>query len=244
MFVMTMNKSGLRKAAAVGVCAIALAAGVIGLRSLDSGGKTVDAAAAAPAGPGLTQKITGAQDVQTFLAGYGVEVDATTAQVSTVRIPRKWDDNFKAFHDVVSQSGYDLTKCKNKAVDKWVAPIPAQSNEQTTTYAVVLVYKQEPHGAYLLQKPSGEVLPLTPAAVQQTAALPADSGAEAAAPQDTAEQAAAPQDTAEQAAAPQDTAEQAAAPQETTEEVTAPAGDPAQETAALPAEDAGVWPTE
>lgn len=242
MFVMTMNKTGLRKAAAVGVCAIALAAGVIGLRSLDSGGKTVDAAA--PAGQGLTQKITGAQDVQTFLAGYGVEVDATTAQVSTVRIPRKWDDSFKAFHDVVSQSGYDLTKCKNKAVDKWVAPIPAQSNEQVTSYAVVLVYKEEPHGAYLLQKPSGEVLPLKPAA-QQTAALPADSGAEAVVPQDTAEQAAAPQDTAEQAAAPQDTAEQAAAPQENTEEVTAPAaGDPAQETAALPAEDAGVWPTE
>ena len=167
MFVMTLNKGGLKKLAAVGVCALALAAGALGLRMLDKGGEAVDTAAVPTSA--LNQKINGAEDVKAFLAGYGLEVDPTTAEVTAVKVPRKWDDSFKAFHEVIQKSGLDLKKCKGKEVDKWVVPIPAQSNETVKTYAVVLVYKNEPKGAYLLEKPSGEVKPLTPA--QSTSAV-------------------------------------------------------------------------
>lgn len=173
MFVMTMNKTGLRRLGAVAVCALVLAAGAFGLHAMGED-DAVDAAAAAP---GLNQKITGAQDLQTFLSGYGVQVDPTTAEVAQVKIPRKWDDSFKAFNDVIKQSGLDLSKCKNRTVDKWVVPVPAQTTESVQTYAVVLVYKEQPRGTYFLQKPSGEVLPMIPQV--SAAAAPAGSAAPA-----------------------------------------------------------------
>ena len=138
---------------------------------------TVDAAAQ---GGALSQQITGAQDVATFLQGYGVEVDPTTAEVSTVTVPRKWDDNFKAFNEVIKESGLDLSRVKNKKVDKWVVLIPAQSTETQKSYGVVLVYKNEARGAYILQKPSGEVLPLKAAApTGASLALTAEAQAQA-----------------------------------------------------------------
>mgnify|MGYP003377430695 FL=1 len=148
------------------VCGVALAAVAIGVGKIWQEQDAVDTAGQ----PSMAQQITGAQDLTTFLAGYGLEVDPTSAEVTAVKIPRKWDESFEAFHDVVKQSGFELTKCKNKEVDKWVVPVPAQSTEELKTYAVVLVYQNEPKGAYLLQKPSGEVLPLTPKTAS-TAAL-------------------------------------------------------------------------
>ena len=91
-------------------------------------------------------------------------MDPTTAEVSTVTVPRKWDDNFKAFNEVIKESGLDLSRVKNKKVDNWVVLIPAQSTETQKSYGVVLVYKNEAKGAYILQKPSGGVLPLKAAA--------------------------------------------------------------------------------
>ena len=108
----------------------------------------------AAAQPSMAQQITGAQDLQTFLAGYGLRW-THQRRGDRLKIPRKWDESFQAFNDVVKQSGFELTKCKNKEVDKWVVPVPDQSTEELTTYAVVLVYQNEPRGAYLLQKPLG-----------------------------------------------------------------------------------------
>ena len=204
MFVCTLRKGGLKKVAAVAVCGVALAAVAIGVGKIWQNEDTVDVAAGQPT---MAQQITGAQDLQTFLAGYGVEVDPTSAEVTAVKIPRKWDESFRAFHDVVKQSGFELTKCKNKEVDKWVVPVPARSNEETTMYAVVLVYQNEPKGAYLLQKPSGEVLPLTPKAAagaaltEEEIAANANFGSSAV----TQETAAAPEEqTQETAVIPED----------------------------------------
>lgn len=82
---------------------------------------------------------------------------------------RKWDESFEAFHAVVQQSGLTLEKCKGKQVDKWTVPVPALCDDTKKTYAVVLVYKNEPQGAYLLEKPSGEVKALAPGPKQRRA---------------------------------------------------------------------------
>ena len=74
MFVMTMNRSALRRIGAAALCAAALAAGAAGLYSL-TGQNAVETAAS----PAAELKITGAQDVQTFFAGYGVQVDPSAA---------------------------------------------------------------------------------------------------------------------------------------------------------------------
>lgn len=165
MFVVTLRKGALKKAGIVCACGALLVAAV-GVNALCFRGEAAEETAAAP-----IQQIMSADDLLTFLRGYGVEGDMTTATVNTVTVPRKWDESFQAFHGVIEQSGLSLKKCKGKQVDKWSVLIPAQSTEASKTYAVVLVYKNEAHAAYLLQKPSGEVLPLLSAA-QTGAALP------------------------------------------------------------------------
>ena len=89
---------------------------------------------------------------------------------------RKWDDSFSAFNGVVQQSGMDLTRYKGKTVEKWTAPIPAASRGDVSSYGVLLVYRKKAVGAYLLEKPSGEVSGLITAA--QTAAEAEQQAAE------------------------------------------------------------------
>ncbi|MBD5094993.1 MAG: DUF4830 domain-containing protein [Subdoligranulum sp.] len=157
MFVCTLRKGGLRRLAAVAICGVALAGAAFAVGAFRNEDSAVTAAAQSSP---LKQEITGAQDVVSFFQGFGIEVDPTTAEVSTVTVPRKWDDSFKAFNEVIKESGLDLSRVKNKKVDKWVVLIPARTTETEKSYGVVLVYKNEPRGAYILQKPSGEVLPL------------------------------------------------------------------------------------
>lgn len=160
MFVWTFRKGGIKKLGVVCACGVLLVAAAVGVNALRFRADED----AQPAAAGMTQEIAGAQDIVTYFKGQGVETDVSTATVTTVTVPRKWDESFKAFHAVIEESGLTLKKCKGKQVDKWTVLVPAQSTEESKTYAVALVYKNEPVGAYLLQKPSGEVLPLTSAA--------------------------------------------------------------------------------
>jgi len=162
MFVCTIRKGGVRRLVAAALCGVVLAGAAFAANTIH--GKAVEAAAGGP----LTQQITGAADVASFLQGFGLTVDPTTAEVSTVTVPRKWDENFKAFNEVIKDCGLDLTRVKNKKVDKWVVLIPDKSTAEQKCYGVVLVYKNEPKGAYILQKPSGEVLSLKQAASMPT----------------------------------------------------------------------------
>ena len=91
-------------------------------------------------------------------------------------IPKKWDDSFTAFNQVVGESGLTLAVYKGKTVEKWTVLCPARSDGATDTYCVLLVYKAKPVGAYLLEKPSGEVSGLITAA--QTAAEAEQQAAE------------------------------------------------------------------
>lgn len=160
MFTCTLRKGGLRRAAVVALCGVILAGAAAGVGAARSGMQAVETAAQTAG----KQQITGAQDVAVFLQGYGVQADPSTATVNEVRVPRKWDADFEAFNEVIRESGLDLSRIKNKKADKWMLQVPSRSTEQQKCWAVVLVYKKEPRGAYLLQKPSGEVLPLKEAA--------------------------------------------------------------------------------
>ena len=91
-------------------------------------------------------------------------MDLTTATVDKVKIPKKWDESFSAFNTVVKESGFDLADSKGKTVEKWLVECPARSGGDTTCQCVLLVYKEKPVGAYLLNEPSGEVLGLANAA--------------------------------------------------------------------------------
>lgn len=149
MFVVTLNRTRLRHIG-VGVmcCAVVVCSALLG-RYISS--QTIETAA------GTSSKIESAQDIQTWFTGYGIEVDGASITADKVKIPRKWDDSFAAFNEVVGQSGMDLSNYKGKTVEKWQALIPSASSGEESRYGVLLVYKKKAIGAYLLSKPSGVV---------------------------------------------------------------------------------------
>ena len=159
MFLFTVTKPGLRQAGALALCAVCLAGTVTAAVRL--AGKSVAASAT------VQTTIENTQDIGTYFTGYGFEVDLSTAAVDKVKIPKKWDDSFTAFNQV---------DYKGKTVEKWTVLCPARSDGATDTYCVLLVYKAKPVGAYLLEKPSGEVSGLITAA--QTAAEAEQQAAE------------------------------------------------------------------
>ena len=186
MFVLTLNRARLRQ---IGVgamcCAVVVCSALLG-RYIST--RTVETAAS-PGG-----RIESAQDIQTWFTGYGLEVDGASITADKVKIPRKWDDSFSAFNEVVAQSGLDLSRYKGKTVEKWQALIPSASNGQESCYGVLLVYKKMPVGAFLLAKPSGMVTGLGDAqaamadAQQEAAAAAASQEAAASVPAEAAAQ--------------------------------------------------------
>ena len=151
MFVVTLNKTSLKKVGAGALCcALVIFSAFLG-RYIST--RTVAVAAG-------VNRIESAQDIQTWFTGYGLDVDGTSITADKVKIPRRWDDSFSAFNGVVQQSGMDLTRYKGKTVEKWTALIPAASSGETSRYGVLLVWRKKAVGAYLLERPSGVVVGL------------------------------------------------------------------------------------
>ena len=186
MFVLTLRKGALKKLAVVAVCGVVLAGGVMGVSTLlqskedpyaeDVVAVTDEAVASADV---KDMKITSPQELVTLLATYGITADAASAQVISVKVPRKWDESFKAFNEVIKESGLDLAKAKGKKLDKWLLLVPAMSTGEDKTFAVVLVDKDKAVGAYLLKKPSGEVLSVKPQAPATAPLTPEEQAANA-----------------------------------------------------------------
>ena len=151
MFVVTLNKTSLKRFGIGAMCCALVAFSALLGRYIST--RTVSVSAS-------VNKIESAQDIQTWFTGYGLEVDGASITADKVKIPRKWDDSFSAFNGVVQQSGMDLTRCKGKTVEKWTALIPAASSGETSRYGVLLVWRKKAVGAYLLERPSGVVVGL------------------------------------------------------------------------------------
>ena len=149
MFMFTVTKPGLRQAGALALCAVCLCGTVAAAVHF-----TGDAV------PGIETT----QDIGIYFNGYGFDTDLASAAVDKVKIPKKWDDSFAAFNQIVQESGLDLADYKGKTVEKWTVLCPQLSTGEHDTYCVLLVYKAKAVGAYLLQKPSGEVTGLVTAA--------------------------------------------------------------------------------
>lgn len=183
MFVLTLGKNSLRRLGATALAGVALAGAVFAAGSLFN--QDTAPAAAAPEEVKTVDpaemKIANTEGLDQFFKAYGLEADLAGAAVDKVKVPKKWDESFAAFNTVIKESGLSLEKYKGKTVEKWTVLCPTRSTGEEKAYGVVLVYKQQPVGAYLMQKPSGEVTglaragetmaPLSPEQAQETAAL-------------------------------------------------------------------------
>ena len=209
MFLFTVTKPGLRQTGALALCAACLCGTVAA--AVRFAGQSLPASAA------VQTVIEATQDIADYFTGRGFDTDLSSAAVDKVKIPRKWDDSFRAFNGVIAESGLSLEKYKGRKVEKWTLLCPALSGAEGQTYGVLLLYKEKPVGVYLLTQPGGEVTGVE-SARQTMAEAALQQGEEAA----------------------------AAAPEEEAEIVSADIGDEeaeAAEAAAL-AETAGEWPVD
>ncbi len=190
MLMVTLRKPEFKKIAAVCAGAVLCAAAALAVNAF-TGGPAVEADAA----PSV--QVTDLSSLTAYLTGFGLEIDPNSVSVDNVKIPRKWDDSFTAFNDVIKEAGLDLKSARGKDAEKWMALVPAKSDEDTKLYAVVITYKDTPVGAYFLERPSGEVLPM----VKQS-----DSAASSSAAETAAETAAVPDSAAAETAAVPDSA--------------------------------------
>ena len=108
-----------------------------------------------------------------------MEADIASAKVEQVRVPKKWDDSFSAFNEVLRAGGFDLARCRGKTVEKWDLVAPNRSAGDQTVSAILLVRKKQLVGAYLIARPSGEVTPLTAAPAPSAPPTAAAKGAAA-----------------------------------------------------------------
>ena len=167
MLMLTLGRPGVRRLTAAVLCAAVLSGALLAADRLHRDEEATPAAAPSQAKE-ATPPLRTTQDIARYFQERGLEVDLTTAAIDEVKIPRRWDDDFKAFHEAVAESGGDLTRCKGKRVEKWTILCPGRSAGGEQVFGVLLVYKKQPVGAYLLEKPSGRVTGLVTAA--QTAA--------------------------------------------------------------------------
>ena len=226
MFLFTMTKPGLRQAGALALCGVCLAGAITAAVHFTGGTVT----AGADAEPGIETT----QDIAAFFTGHGFEVDLATAAVDKVKIPKTWDDSFTAFDQVVGESGMTLADYKGKTVEKWTVLCPALSDGEQDTYCVLLVYKGKAVGAYLLEKPSGEVSGLISAAQTLAEAQAAAEEAPAGTSPPAEEPAAAGEDDAQAVSGTTDAGSAQASADAAAEETEVSAD----------LTDAGVWPVD
>ncbi|MBE6895078.1 MAG: DUF4830 domain-containing protein [Ruminococcaceae bacterium] len=168
MFVITINKRKITRAAAVAICIVAVGAAGIGLKSFF---EKDSATAATP----KKAKMTTTQDMVDYIAQKGFTADMQTAQVAEVQIPKKFDDSFNAFNEKIKQNdGLSLEKYKGDKVNKWTFEIIGYDESDTKAVAVLLIRKEKLVGAYILEKPDGIAKPMVKqnqdAGLEQTSA--------------------------------------------------------------------------
>ena len=159
MFVLTLNRRLLKRVALAAGCGVVLAGAVFAL----NGHFNRDTAQTASVQPAASTHMESTQDMASFFTAYGLEMDPATVTMDKVKVPRSWDESFTAFNAEIEKCGLSLQNYKGKTVEKWMMLSPSASAGDQKTYGVMLVYKKEAVGAYMLQQPSGEVTALTTA---------------------------------------------------------------------------------
>lgn len=185
MFVITLNKRKMSKAAAVAASIVII--GVVGF-----GVKNFFSKDEAAAGV-KNQKFTTTQQMVSYIEEKGYSVDIQTAKVAEVEIPKKFDDNFVLFNEKIMQTdGLSLEKYKGDKVNKWTFDIIDYMGGEKEGCAVLLIKKEKLIGAYVLEKPEGIAKPLANSAAENTSAQTEQT-------QDTSAQTEQTQDTSAQA---------------------------------------------
>ena len=86
-------------------------------------------------------KIKTDDDVESFLAQFGWQVDAEPEECVEVTLPETFDKIFAAYNQIQKQQGLDLSGYKRKTVKRYTYTVENYPDYEGKVYANVLVYR-------------------------------------------------------------------------------------------------------
>ncbi len=205
MFIFTMTGKTLKKAIIV-ACAVLLVCTTAVGGVLLFGQDSTEVMASQN-----SEYVTNIEDVVNELQQFGIICDVSTGEVSTVVVPKKFDEHFEEFNELIKRSGGDLDGVKDKAVERWRVLTVNRTAGEEPVWAVMLIRNNKSVGCYLMAEPSGQVFAIDDAenltAVQPTGLVteqPIDAAPTDAVPADTVPIDAVPTDAVPTDAVPTD----------------------------------------
>ncbi len=157
MFILTMNRKGVKKVIIVACSLLLVCTTLIGGAILLSD----DVTEVMADGSSGAADVNGINDVVKIFEGYGITSDITTGEVSSVVIPSSFDDDFNEFNSIITESGGDLSRLKGETVERWKVLITNRTAKDEIVWGVTLVRNNRSVGSYLLCEPSGQVRSVT-----------------------------------------------------------------------------------
>ena len=100
-------------------------------------------------------KIKTNEDRRAFLSAFGYEVSAEPTESVTVTIPSRFDKIYAGYNEIQRAQGFDLSKYKNKEVERYTYTVTNYAGYEGTVYANVLVYRGRVIGGDVCSADSG-----------------------------------------------------------------------------------------
>ena len=76
-----------------------------------------------------------------FLASLGYEASSSPCESVSVKIPREFDKIYAGYNEIQKVLGFDLSKYKNKEVERHTYTLSGYEGYEGTVYANLLVYR-------------------------------------------------------------------------------------------------------
>ena len=87
------------------------------------------------------EKIKTDEDRRAFLTSLGYETSGEACESVKVKIPREFDRIYAGYNEIQKVMGFDLSKYKNREVERYTYTVTNYSGYDGTVYANLLVYR-------------------------------------------------------------------------------------------------------
>ena len=133
MFVCSIKAKTLRLFGIIALCVCALTAvGII----------VADATAAAVSASGVSlEGIKTEEDRRALLSAAGIQVSEDAPAVGEVALPKALDAVLLGYNEIQKEQGFDLSKYKNKEIERYTYTVTNYAGYEGTVYANLLIYR-------------------------------------------------------------------------------------------------------
>lgn len=135
MFIYSVRASTLRFAAIVAVGIAVFVALFVFIPPYEEENVGIQAAAVS------YENIKTDEQRRAFLTSLGYEADSSPCESVSVRIPREFDKIYAGYNEMQKVIGLDLSKYKNKEVERYTYTLSDYDGYDGTVYANLLVYR-------------------------------------------------------------------------------------------------------